>query len=173
LCHLYIYKGRYDESLTFCDKAIKVDKSFVMAYYWKSFVQQYQGRYDAALETYRTGRIYSGAGENEPLWILMQAQSHAAQKRRDEALKTLNRFLQSADFRKNPDQLPHEIALVYNLLGDRDRAFEWLARVEFNNGNSLRYISTDPRFANLHEDARFAALVEKWKSQIQPANRKN
>ena len=50
----------------------------------------------------------------------------------------------------------YELAVVHAGLGDVDRAFEWLERsIE---DRSLRYNIMEPMFADLHRDARFAAI---------------
>jgi serine/threonine protein kinase/Tfp pilus assembly protein PilF len=162
LGHLYALNGRYDEAMSYCEKALEIDGGFVTAYFWKGLLQQYFGEYDTALETQRMARIYSGAGEDDALWLLMQAHSHASHQRRDEALAHLNRYFNCEAYRKHPKQFPHEVALVYNLLGDQNKAFEWLAKVEIKNPDDALFIGRDPRFANLHSDSRFTALSEKW-----------
>ncbi len=155
---------RYDEAIVYLDKAVEFDNAYVSAYFWKSLVLQFQGKYDEALETYRKVRIYKGKDENEPLWTLMQAQAHAVGGRREESLNILNRFFKSPEFRKNQLGGAVDIALVYHLLGDSEKAFEWLGKVKPPNSDTAKSLIEDPRFAGLHNDERFAALAQKWKT---------
>ena len=164
LGQMQVQMKKYDEAVASFERAIQIDDGFVIGYVWKSLIQQFKGDYAGALETYRKGRIYSGKDENEPLWMLMQAQTHAAYGRRDEALAFLKRFTQSPIHRKHIPGFAHEIALVYNLLGDSEKTFAWLEKLEVKHRQDSNLISSDPRFANLHSDARFAALVKKWES---------
>jgi tetratricopeptide (TPR) repeat protein len=162
---LYMIAQRYDEADFYFDKTIEIDRGFAGAYHLKSILQQFRGEYDAALETYRKARIYRGNDEKEPLWLLMQASVHAAKGRRREALAILNRFLPGGEFSKESAFVATDIALVYNLLGDARNTFAWLEKVKIHNAGQARLISTDPRFANLRDDPRFARLVEKWRGR--------
>lgn len=155
---------RYPEAIANFDKAIELDGNYVKSYLTKAIAQQMLGDYNAALETYRIGRIYSGKDENEPFWILMQAQTHAANKRRDESLALLNRLLRNPAQREETANLPFDIALVYNLLGDADAACKWLEKIELKKVKTPEAIGKDPRFANLRGNPRFERLVEKWRN---------
>jgi serine/threonine-protein kinase len=156
---------RYAEAVEYLDRAIELDGGYVNSYLSKAIVQQMLGDYTGALETYRIGRIYSGKDENEPLWILMQAQTHAANGRRDESLKQLNRLLQNPAGREEATKkLLYDVALVYNLLGDAAKACEWLEKIEVEKVKGFDTNNLDPRLANLRGNARFERLVEKWRS---------
>jgi len=56
---------------------------------------------------------------------------------------------------------PYALALVHDGLGDRDAAFRWLSRAVDDRSHWLVWLSLDPRFADLREDPRFAALVQR------------
>jgi serine/threonine-protein kinase len=153
--------GRYSEAIAYFDKAIELDGNYVNSYLAKSIAQQMLGDYNAALETYRIGRIYSGKDENEPLWILMQAQAHAGNGRRNESLELLNRLLRNPAGRGEMGKLTFDIALVYNLLGDADAAFQWLEKIELKKVKTPETFGKDPRFANLRGNPRYERLIEK------------
>lgn len=157
---------RYEEAIAYFDKAIELDGGFSNTYLMKVIVQQMLGDYNGAVETYRIGRIYSGKGENEPLWILLQAQARAANGQRYEALAMLNRLLQNPAGREEMSKLPFDIALVHNLLGDAEKACEWLERIELKLIEGPDAVSQDPRFANLRDYPRFVRLTEKCRRAI-------
>lgn len=161
---LYMQVKRYDEAHIYFDRAIENDNGFIPAYFWKSLLQQYQNDYDAALETYRKARIYGGNDENDPLWLLMQAQAAAFNGRRSEAQKFLNRYLNGEICEKNPEGYANEVALVYNLLGDTTNAFAWLEKIKLKSGKGPGFMIADQRFANLHSDVRYIRLAEKWQN---------
>jgi serine/threonine protein kinase/Flp pilus assembly protein TadD len=155
---------RYQEAIACFDKAIEFDGNFLNSYLTKSIAQQMLGDYKAALETYRIGRIYSGKDENEAIWILMQAQAHAADGRRDESLALLNRLLRNPARREETAKLTFDIALVYNLLGDADAACQWLEKIELKKVKTPDAFGTDPRFANLRGNPRYERLIEKLRN---------
>ena len=155
---------RYSEAEFYFDKALANDTSFAAGYHWKGMLQQFRGDYDAALETYRKARIFRGDDENEPGWLLVQAQAHAAGKQPDKAREILKRFLPGAKYSHAAPFLAVEIALVYNLLGDSKNAFAWLEKVQTANPAQTEMLLSDPRFANLHSDTRFVRLAGKLRN---------
>ena len=56
---------------------------------------------------------------------------------------------------------PYYIALVSADLGEREQAFEWLHRAVEQRSSNLAHLKTEPRFAVLHSDPRFAELVKR------------
>ena len=56
---------------------------------------------------------------------------------------------------------PYDIAAIYVSLGDKDTAFQWLARAAAIKGNSL--IEIDPVFNAIRDDPRTAILFPKKK----------
>jgi serine/threonine-protein kinase len=152
---------RYDEAIAYFDKTIELDKGFANVYLSKAVAQELTGDWDGAVETYRIGRIYSGKDESEAIWILIQAQAHAAKGQSNESLALLNGLLQNPAQRKIIPNLSFDIALVYNLLGDAENACKWIEKIETKKLKDLNLIKQDPRFANLHNDERFLRLLEK------------
>lgn len=150
---------RFDEALAALDKSIRVSNGFMPAYLSKSLIEQSRGDYDTALETYRTARIYHGKDENEPLWLIMQAQTFAWHGKKAEAEKFLNRYFQTSEFKEKPLAFATDVALVYNLMKDEDNTFVWLKKIE--NLPDAAFIKKDLRFENIHNDTRFAAILKK------------
>jgi hypothetical protein len=56
---------------------------------------------------------------------------------------------------------PYTIALVYVGLDQRDEAFQWLDKAYQERSVRLINIAVHPRFASLHSDPRFVALVQR------------
>jgi tetratricopeptide (TPR) repeat protein len=164
---------RFADAIPHFDRAIKNSEDFAAAYGSKAVAQQILGDYDGALETYRSVRIINGDDEDEPTWLLMQAQAHAGMGRREQSLVALNRFFQTPEYRKDPLLHLFNTALVYNLLGDTDKAFAFLEKIKGKSSVLIYSLSQDPRLANLHGAPRFKRLIEKWKKQAdQNANKK-
>ena len=53
---------------------------------------------------------------------------------------------------------PLWIAGIYAVLGERDRAYEWLEKVYQERGKMLQALTLDWRFNSLHSDPRFINL---------------
>lgn len=57
----------------------------------------------------------------------------------------------------------YQIAEVFAWRGEKDRAFEWLARAYNQQDGGLSLIKTDPLLNSLRLDPRFNALLRKLK----------
>jgi TolB-like protein/DNA-binding winged helix-turn-helix (wHTH) protein/Tfp pilus assembly protein PilF len=57
--------------------------------------------------------------------------------------------------------LAYYIATVYAWRGEKDKAFEWLARAYKQHESDLSYIKDDPMLTSLHGEPRFAAMLRK------------
>ena len=51
-----------------------------------------------------------------------------------------------------------DVAAICNGLGDTGAALEWLARARRDRSFDSMFVIDDPRFVNLHTDARFVEL---------------
>ena len=56
---------------------------------------------------------------------------------------------------------PHEMAMIYAGLGEKDQAFAWLEKAYADRVWRLPYLKVEPRFDNLRSDPRFADLVRR------------
>jgi hypothetical protein len=54
------------------------------------------------------------------------------------------------------------VAWAYTMLGNKDKAFEWLNKAyEERNGQDVIDLKCDPAYKNLRADPRFAALLRR------------
>ncbi|MEJ2185909.1 MAG: tetratricopeptide repeat protein, partial [Gemmatimonadota bacterium] len=70
---------------------------------------------------------------------------------------------------RNADEIGilYGFALVSALSGDRDKALAWLQEgIEKGGGRGYRETAMDPRFENISDDPRFAALMERMQADI-------
>ena len=56
---------------------------------------------------------------------------------------------------------PTEIASAYSVLGDKEKAFQWLSRACETHDTAICYIKIDPSLDNLRSDPRFLELLRK------------
>jgi TolB-like protein/Flp pilus assembly protein TadD len=65
------------------------------------------------------------------------------------------------ELKKRPEVTPVAFALLYMDVGDKDRAFEWLAKGYEDRSQFMEELKVNPLFDGLRSDARFAALLSK------------
>jgi hypothetical protein len=56
---------------------------------------------------------------------------------------------------------PYSLAVVAAGLGDKDRAFRWLAKAYRERSEALPFMNVDPRLIPLHSDPRFLKLIQR------------
>jgi hypothetical protein len=56
---------------------------------------------------------------------------------------------------------PDAFVLTYAALGERDSAFAWLDRMLEQRGASAPFVETNPAYASLRSDPRFAQFVRR------------
>ncbi len=181
---LLAWNGRFDESLVKLRRAQELEPTFLTTSANIGMVMYYARRYDQAiahlgklLETEPTmdharsflGRSYLRNGNfaaaiaefqkrRSPSVFSNQdlAIAYALAGRKREALAELDRVLAMV---ATSYVSPYDIAAIYVSLGDRDTAFQWLARAAAIKGNSL--IEIDPVFDAIRDDPRTAILFPK------------
>jgi tetratricopeptide (TPR) repeat protein len=75
-----------------------------------------------------------------------------------EARDVLDKLLKLSKERFVP---PYHIALIYNGLGDRNQAFEWLERGFEQRDPKMAFLKVDPKWNNLRDDPRFIDLMRR------------
>ncbi len=55
----------------------------------------------------------------------------------------------------------YNIALIYNGLGERDKAFEWLERGFQQRDQRMVFLKVEPKWNNLRDDPRFQDLMRR------------
>ncbi|MEO8429985.1 MAG: M56 family metallopeptidase [Acidobacteriota bacterium] len=89
-------------------------------------------------------------------------------ERFDEAIEA---FQKSIDAGCREEAASYNIACGYALKGDKDRAFEWLAKAEAAGFELEKYLESDDDLDDLRSDPRFAALQHESKDRKMAAKR--
>jgi DNA-binding SARP family transcriptional activator/Tfp pilus assembly protein PilF len=147
------YSGHDDAAKTELRIILREDSAFWLGHFYLGRVEEAAGDYDRALAEY---------GATGPLreWVpTLAAKGHllGAMNRRAEAEVILAR-LDSMSRRQYVTA--YGVALVYEALGDRDRAFAALERGVQERTHWMVWLNRDPRWRSLRGDPRFASLVK-------------
>jgi serine/threonine protein kinase/Tfp pilus assembly protein PilF len=141
--------GRLEEAAAAFKKVLELDPEFSSAHASLGTVYIEQGRPRQALaETERE--------QHPAVRLYVLALAYHALGRKKEADAALAELLT-----KYHATMAYQIAELYAVRGDADRAFEWLERAYIQRDVGLTYIKGDPPLRNLKHDPRYAVFLKK------------
>jgi TolB-like protein/Tfp pilus assembly protein PilF len=139
--------GQLDESEKAFRKALELAPQRLVSNALLAIVLMELGRVDESLAT----------AQKEPdevwrLWSVAIVSQRAGQKARsDEAVQKL--------VAAHPDGNAFQIAEVYAVRGETDKAFQWLYTAYQERDSGITHSKVDPLLASLHSDQRWAAYI--------------
>jgi serine/threonine-protein kinase len=154
-----LYRRRYDEALSHCDRTLSIDTSFYGAWWALGMIFEQTGELDKAIDAFRRAR------ERQPEYPrLIGALGHSyAVAGAREAAESCLRELSALGAKRYVS--PFEAALIQTGLGDIDKAFEGLDVVCRSRSYELIFLRTDPRYEPLRGDPRYERLSEAVRSE--------
>jgi serine/threonine protein kinase len=148
----HVMAHNFDQALSESGRALANDPGFSWNRIFQGWAHLGTGATSEAEAVIRKGAELSGVSVH--LSFLGHAQ--AVNGNRADALRTLERLTaQSAERYVSP----YELGLIYEALGDRERAFALLEQAFAERSPWLVYLAREPRLRHLHGDPRFDALV--------------
>jgi len=155
----YMCAGDYEESDQQFRHTIAMDPTYPLGPIYYSFLLKITGRYEDGIRENERGEVLGGSSpENAAAKATIIRE--ALQKGGEKAAwrKELELILGTRPM----DQSPGNVASVYALIGDKDKAFEWLDKAYAErDGMVLAQLKVDPSFKNLRGDPRFANLLRR------------
>jgi tetratricopeptide (TPR) repeat protein len=157
---LLYFAHRYDEAIAQITESLALDDRPGVAHALLGRVYLHTGRYELALAEFAkiSGPTPGSFGD--------VGQALALSGRRAEALAELDRVLKLSTQRYVSAV---DIASIYASLGDTDNALVWLDRALQQRASTLGFLAQNPAFDGLHDDPRFAAIVDRvglWKRPL-------
>ncbi len=146
---LFYYSGRLEEAEAALKKALELNPEHPSAHLVLGLIFHAQSRHFEAFEEIER--------ETEPsLRRYGRALVLHALDRKTEADAALAEFIEKDAFRS-----ACEIAEVFAVRGDADRAWEWLNRAYTQRDSGLSHLALNPHFTSLRADPRYRKLLEK------------
>lgn len=159
-CREFYFGRQYDRALTCLDEIIKEDPENISAQRVLGFVYLQKGMNDEAIA------IFEKIPEkNRALKAVALGYAYAKAGRRTPALQILTEVEQMS---QHTYISPHEKAVIYLGLGERDQAFYWLNKACDERFAVLIYLTVDPAFDDLRSDPRFEKLARRLNLPLLP-----
>ncbi len=150
----FLAARRYDEAGARLHQVIDLDSLFAPAHYFLSELLAVQKKFDESVQAAR--RSIAVSGDRNTRSVAMLAQVYAVSGHVSEAQALLRELL---------GRSTHEhvsgsgLALLYDALGEREPALEWLRKGVAEYDVDLNLENHNPRFDALRADPRAAALL--------------
>jgi tetratricopeptide (TPR) repeat protein len=146
------FARRFDEAQEYFFKSLELDPNFMRGHLilGQNYIQK--GMYEEAIGQFRMVSDLSPGS----LSSIMIGYCHAKAGRLKEAVTHLDEVLARSATEYVP---PGGIALLYDVTGNRDKAFEWLNKALEEHSGVFLFIRVDPLFDSLRPDPRFDELL--------------
>jgi len=157
---LLYFAHRYDEAIAQIKESLALDDRPGIAHALLGRIYLRTGRYDLALAEFAQVRGPTPGSFGDV------GQALALSGRRAEALAELDRVLELSTRRYVS---AGDIASIYASLGDTENALVWLDRALQQRASLLGFLAQNPTFDELHDNPRFAAIVDRvglWKRPL-------
>lgn len=145
------YAGRHAEAIERLVQTIELDPTFWPAHNILGRVYLRQGRYAEAIREFSVAADLSGSTE-----LMMQLGYAFARSGEQEKARAMISQLEILETKNKPEA--YKIALIYNGLGENEKALEYLSRSFDDREVHLTFIKVDTRWDNLRSDERFIAI---------------
>lgn len=141
----------YERAAERLRRTLELDPDFIQARFFLGLVYVRQGRRAQAVAELRHARRLAGGGDARVAAALVQA--YALTGRKSEARRLLEELSAAG-----AEVAPSDMALVHASLGERERAYEWLAKARDKartNPEAANMLKADPRLDSLRADPKF------------------
>lgn len=155
LGNILYHQRKYDEAMAQLQKTLELDSNFPLAYQFLGYVYEKQNRYDEEISACKKA-IAVSQDSLELKAELARALALAGQKK--EAQKILDDLLKRAE---KEYVVAYEIAMIYDGLGRKDDAFQWLQKAIEERSYQVSSLAVDPRLDSFRSDPRFRMLLAK------------
>ncbi len=152
---VYYHARRYDEAIEHCRRVLEIDPAFARSLEDLGRNYEQQQKHEEAILAFEKAAEISGR-DLRPLSSL--AHGYAVAGRRREARRVLAEIERLA---KEGYVSAFAFAIVHAGLGDRNQAFEYLAKACDERSSGLPFLNVEPRLDSLRREPRFQALVSR------------
>ncbi len=149
------FAGREDAAADRLQKTLELDPNFWIAHLFLGKVHAERKEFSKARAEFEKARNFSH-GNSETIAMIGYVAALSGDS--DKARAVLAELRTLVEQRYIP---PHNIAVVYLGLGERNEALDWLEKAYQDHDVRLSFLKVDPKWNPLRSDARFATLLKR------------
>jgi Tol biopolymer transport system component/serine/threonine protein kinase/tetratricopeptide (TPR) repeat protein len=151
---IYFLAGKNDQAIEQCRKTIEQNPKFVPAHTILRQAYEKKGMFTEALAEFQKEKELAG---DNPGMKAKLGHVYAATGKRAEALKVVGELLA---LRRRQFVQSYEIAQIYAMLGDEEKALEWIARAGEEHSFGVAFAAVDPDLEKLRDNPRLQELLK-------------
>ncbi|MEW6128254.1 MAG: tetratricopeptide repeat protein [Acidobacteriota bacterium] len=153
--HILYFSRQYDQAIEAYRRVLEMEPNFSVGRWRLGEAYEQKGMVEEAIAEYQKALSLSKNPTIE-VWL---GHTYAVSGKKDKAHKILGELVK---IHKRDPRWFYEIALIYEGLGDRERAFEWLEKAFENKEEaSLALLKAEPMLDSLRADRRFTELLNR------------
>jgi eukaryotic-like serine/threonine-protein kinase len=152
--YTFFLSREYERAIRECEKALEVDREYLIALYVMGMCKAQLGLYDDAI--HHLERAVELSNEM-PFYLGLLGKVYADTQQLDKVLHVVSRLDELAKTIYVP---PHCHVYIHAGLGDADTAFEWQDQAFVDGASPFNYFS--PVIESLHGDPRFKEDLKQW-----------
>ncbi len=156
--YTFFLSRAYERSIRECERALEVDREFLLAMYVMAMSKAQLGLLDEAIAEMEH---VAALTDNMPFYLALLGKFYGDANRADKVAELLKRVEAFNGVQYVP---PHCYVYIYAGLRDFDRAFEWQDRAFADGASPFNYLS--PVLEGLHADSRFQQDLRDWGLQL-------
>jgi TolB-like protein/DNA-binding winged helix-turn-helix (wHTH) protein/Tfp pilus assembly protein PilF len=149
----YYHARQYDQAIAQLQKTLEMDRNHSESHTILGVAYEHKGMYDEAIAELKRGVELGGTDERGSVGHV-----YAISGKRGEAQKLLDQLQEES---RHKYVSPYGIAAIYEGLGEKDHAFEWLEKAYAERDGNMIRLKVDPDLDSLHSDERFADLLRR------------
>ncbi len=147
---------QWDRAIEQCRNALELDPNYYVAHAYLGVIYLMTGNFEEAILALEVAVLLTGRA---PLLLGLLGRFYAKAGRIPEAQKILEELQDRA---QKEYVSPTSFWLIYNGLGETDRAFDWLEKAVDERDNSiLLHFQVIPGYDSLHSHPRFKSILRK------------
>ena len=148
LATVHVWARQYDRAISLLLRTLELDSYFPLAYHWLAIAYEQTNRHEEAVAACEKAvAIFRGT-----VMLQVLGRAYALSGRLEQAR---NVVVELHELSKQRYVGPYYLAMIYDALNDRDRAFEWLERAYQDRQWWMVCLLVDPRLDGLRTDPRF------------------
>jgi serine/threonine protein kinase/Flp pilus assembly protein TadD len=167
LIELYLAQNNYNKALTTAKEILNFTADSLNAFTFTGYVEQVRNNSSEAYKYFTevTRRLQEKYFYNHHIVSMVQLATIEFKRGKEEkAKKIFSEFMNYAnkemDSGNESWEIPYNIAGVYSVMNERDKAFLWLVKAIDAGWRDYRIGKIEPLFENIRKDSRFEKRIE-------------